>query len=566
MKLSSIHLVNNKNYSSTQKTNKLEKAKNYQSTNSIASNTLQEAIGRSQVAFKGAGQMNKKGVFEYRNFSNKASEEIDYNPTTGEFTYVETNKSKNIARTTIKFTPVKQQTKRIDENKDGTTTTTTENPKGKVVETTDSNNNQIFLEVTNKSGKQTTITDYKRGRIIISTEVPEREKDVTVLDLYTKQEISKGKLVEDWVQENENTKALVNIVTGDVYQRVVTEKDKTTTTFYSKETGKKTKEEVVLKGATITSKFDKNEIRTEKEIIGKDGSRTTILYEADGKTEKSKIKEEYDENGDLIKQTTYNPNQTTIKTVVEFDLDKDRTITHQYKAEPNVKEKTLIEKNGVLVEEILYYKDGETKKKTTIFKENSYCVTLYNNKTLGNKPTEKNYYRRSDDKVIKMEIIDQATLRATAIAYPDPEGDGWIIEHRDSVATKAKNSSEGLLLERDYVRNFDTKDEQIYKRVLYYRNGQESSISTLQEDGTWEEKNYDIKGNFRYTRILNPNETPDEKVIWYHPNGVVAKNGKAQPSAIATINPDGTYTRVSYGPNGNRKGQSIIDSNFNPLY
>ena len=183
MKLSAINPINNNQIKKIQQNNNTQNA-NFKLTNSISSNTLQEAIGRSQVHFKGIGQITPIG-FKYHNASGFGkSEDISYNPKTGEFEYNEVIKDKNVIKRTIKFIPSSKEQIIIEENTNGTTTTTLVGPKGKKIDVVDSKKRNIYsFEQTNDGKTKTITTEYARGRKIVEVQNPDQPKKITVIDL-----------------------------------------------------------------------------------------------------------------------------------------------------------------------------------------------------------------------------------------------------------------------------------------------------------------------------------------------------------------------------------------------
>ena len=468
----------------------LNKAKNNSvSNNVILNNSISEVIGRSQVSFRGTGSTTLNG-FEYENYSSFGkSEKVEYDFTTGELIYDEVTKRDGVISRKIKFIPSTKERITIENNVDGTITTTIQNPNGTKISIDDSKKGNIYLYTQSNDGKTETVkTEHDRGRKVITKEEPGIPKKVTVIDLITDNQVTKGPLVEDWIRTSNNSKELRNIVTGAIYQSEFKLNDKTTLiTYFSKKTGEKTKEVLTGSGRVETIYFNENGKPTLRELKDKNGNITTIKYSPeDCQTEIEKVKSEFDSQGREIRQTTYIPNTDTIDHIVEFVYEENKTITHYFKEQPNVREKSEIKVGKNIVQEILYRKNGKTKKSTVNHDpDGKHSIEFYRNDA-DSKIACKQYFDENG-KPARIEYYDPATNKIAKVEYKNTDGDGFIREHKDSLT--------GDLLEKDYVRNIGKEDEYLYK-IEKFRMGSTKpySITTLNEDGTYTDVSYDEFG------------------------------------------------------------------------
>ena len=389
MKLLAINSINNVKNQNLQANKKLQNSQNHATFDSISNNSLQEAIGRSQVNFRGTATMTDEGNIKYHNHTAKGKQEgFTYDPATGNFSYNETFKNSFVLSRHIESTPNKQLVVITEKNANSTTTTITKTPEKTTTLTVDPNGEEISYKEESGGYLFTRVTEYKENpqtgkgshRIVTTTQTEGKTPEVRVYNKdYPNTPVFEGFLVEDWIQTG-NTKEFKNIITGAVYEKVTTEDGKTTTTIFSRETLLPVKETIVEPDQTKTTNFNAEGIRTEEIIKNKHGITVTRIFGDDGQTVTQKTKVICKPSNKSRKQIEYAGDTDVIKQAT-IQKDNQKFIhTHDTESEDNQKTRSQVYTNDVLVRTIDYYKDGKSPKQIVNYTPNgTYNVEIWSN-------------------------------------------------------------------------------------------------------------------------------------------------------------------------------------------
>ena len=540
MKLSQINLMNFSRNFKTQET-KANKAQTLNQT-SISLNSSQEAIGRSQVSFKGVTSIiNDDGTMTV-----SGAKSFQYNPATGELSYEERPGYDGIKLRSTSFNP-KTTTKRVvEEYKDRiTTTTTTADPKAtytKTIETIDNQKRQTYYYERDSLGTETTIiTDYDgRKRQVKTIKAPDEEQGkVTVIELNTHVEVKEGEKVIDRITTDTGSE-LRNIINGDVYERVVVGKNSlTVTTFNQVKPSIKEKEVVKNGNGNKTTSFYPDGTKKQVVEINRNGNiKKTINYEPNGTESDKEIVVLYPD-GQVKTRTKFIPNTEKIDTVEENNTKTGATTIHYFDSETQLKKSSTTTKNDGTVIIIKYQQDGETPEtiKETKADNGSYSIEYfpsiksgkfdqskakYINLTNGKASIEvskdgktkikncsldketpetiyidsasgipyaqqeserrKEYYT-ADDLLRRIEYIDAATGKVYLEEYADKENGGYIQEYKDSVT--------GITTEKVYL----TYIRGAWQREIFYEGSNQIESRIIYQENGYSETVFDKKGN-----------------------------------------------------------------------
>lgn len=480
MKLSAIELVNNLQNTTFNKTQTKKSVNNFKSTNSIASNTLQEAIGRSQVSFNGIGRLTKKGfTYEQKYPLSDAGEDIKYNLSTGELDYLEYN-SNGEATKAIKFNPNTKTSVMYEYNDDYSTTKTTISKESTIIETKDKDGRQIYLETRNKKGKEVSETDYDRKRKVITTTPRNSKPKIEVFDLTTGKSVKSGPLVEDTTQVSPGVFETRNIITGQLYKKEECLSNKhVKITEYSKTTGKIAREIDVYKGESTLTEFNEKGLKEKRTITSKDGNTKTIIkYDKDGIREISKVENEYDLDRKLKTQTIYRPNSNEIQMVIEIAKGGKERTYHYYSSVPNARIYSETKLGDRLVKRVEYYDNEKSPKKITLYnKDKSYKEQYY--KESGKYPLNEIHYFDTKNNMFRVEKYDTSTGNIEEIIEQHPNLDNYsTIERYDTASgniyMKDTINDKNLIIERVFFNEGGKTTRKIIKynedrsfRVIY---------------------------------------------------------------------------------------------------
>ena len=500
MKLTAINFISNTQNASLNKNPKTAKNNYSQATNSIASNTLQEAIGRSQVSFKGVGKLTDKG-FEYEQkypFSS-SGEDLKYDFSTGELKYNEYYSNGDLKKT-VHFIHEEKTSIVTEYNEDHTTTKTITAPQGVLIEIKDEQERQTYYEQKTSKGTKIVETDYDRKRKVFTVSTPNTKPKIKVIDLNTGESVTKGPLVEDVFDVKEGILETRNIVTGEVYKREerLNKGKYIKITDFSRETGIKTRETEIQQGETTITDFNKKGLKQRRIITNKKGNvKTIIKYGEDGIHEVSKVQNEYNSDRKISRQTVYQPNHDTIQMVIDFAQNGQDKTYHYYSSIPNIKmySDTMIEDN--LVKRVEYYDDGKTPKKVYLYDLNGSHIEEYY-KESGKKPLTEVHYFDSEDMLCKVERYDTQTGKDEETRELHPSLNGHYI-------VKTFDIYSGKLQRKDIVTHKDV----LMERVYFHENGQvPRKIVKFNQDRSYSVTTYDEAFKIIDTKEYNADRTP----------------------------------------------------------
>ena len=467
MNINSINQITNSNFVTKTQAKETKNKPQEQTQTSIMSNSLSEAIGRSQIAFKGSNKLTKSG-FEHECVEKGETEKISYDSKTGNFKHEKFSKKGEFLGSTefINATQTKIITFKQD---DGTTKVITEKPGIKTTEVF-TESGKPLSEVVEKSyhPPKTTTWDYKKHRKLVT------EFDHTrVFDLKTGKEVFSGDLLyAEKSDKAKNVKYTYNVHTGKIIKekqydkknRLVKEVE------YNEKTGKITRQTEYGKrdGEYRTFEYDKNTFRRvlDENSTNKGRNVRTKTYDAytekilsdheeifDGDilvgeieyylgTDRKKLVKDYFEetcetsyfgyNGNIERFEVHKDGKPVQETIfdkktgqkvksVYTDYDKDRRYTDLYDHKGNVQRKIIQSTiNDTVLIEKLFYSNGHTKE---IHKWNPLLETchseFYTSDGIRTRSTKMNADRKITDETIYYE--DGVTKKREYHCYDDGE-------------------------------------------------------------------------------------------------------------------------------------------------
>ena len=217
MKLQAISPFTNNTKNNIQ-TKKAKNNQSFSSTNSIAKNSLQEALGRSQVSFSGVGKATKTG-FHYlnENILGKVGEEIIFNDRNGALEYKAHTPQGEISQH-MYFIPEKRTRVLISTDGDGNTTEQRIMPHGTLTLVTDNQGRRTFMQKNDRKGTIDTFEyDYELGRQILTQQRPGYDYNVVRVFTLEREEIFEGELLKERVEVGNGHFETTNIKTGKLY-------------------------------------------------------------------------------------------------------------------------------------------------------------------------------------------------------------------------------------------------------------------------------------------------------------------------------------------------------------
>ena len=387
MKIQAATPINNISIHKVQKNENITTSNNPIKSDSILSNSLSEAIGRSQlVSFSGENRI-KGPVFEHSCSEFLGDKEnIYYNKQDGSFRHTVVGRDGQLKRQE-EFYP--QERKEITTKViNGIKTTTTISPYMHKIERYNEDGEQIFYEKIDSSSKETIITDFEVGRRIISKE-KNGIKSVQVIDLKTNSTVTTGDLVLQRVYDEKTDSYITeNIITGQILKR---EKFRPNNKYdsiieYSPRTGKVIREYMydAKTGGYFDCTYYESGARKRLVKLSRDGRKeNTYDFLKDGKTILRHILLEMDKKGNLQCETVYIPGTDLIDTQTFYE--EESCTKYFFKRTPNIPHSAEHYQDGKLVEEIKFQKDGESYEYSKEYKQNGSVI--------------ENFFNRNGDKI-----------------------------------------------------------------------------------------------------------------------------------------------------------------------
>lgn len=388
MKINSLNSTSGVNNVKLQ-TKKQNIKSNFASSNAILNNSLSEAIGRSQVSFKGTSK-NSQNKFEYsqKNLSG-SSEGFTYDKTTGVMEYAEKYANGQVKKF-VRVIPKAQEEHIKEVQKDGSYTLESKTPEKTTYQEFDSRNNIQYSERVYPDGRKVTdVYDYKNQRIInrVFVDCEDEPSSVRVLDLNSKQDVPSydTRLIqkEEIKLENGNTEYReYNLVTGEIYRSEV-KNGNTLIKGYTRsfETGEITWE-AVRHDSKLYEDFYNSDGKLRKETITDSAQNSQVVqdYLSDG-TKLPKVKKFFDRNGEVRKIAQYDLETDKVQYVTTYS--KDLKIVDTYEPMSNTRLTSEAYRGEELVGLVEYYSDGKTPKIQTEYSSAGFEDAPYCRKKVG---------------------------------------------------------------------------------------------------------------------------------------------------------------------------------------
>lgn len=300
MKISGINNVQNGNFVDKTDSKIEQKPLETKNQKEITPNSLSEAIGRSQVAFKGINKIDKTGTFKHECVEKGEKENITYDPKTGNFKHEKYSKKGDFL-SSIEYDNA-TQTRIITEKIDnGKTEVITEAKDKKTTQIFNSNGKPLKEIIEPSFGSpQVTTWDYNKGRKFVT-----QFNKTRVYDLKTDKEVFFGDLV--YVEKDDkikNKKATVNIRTGKVIKEEFFDKkgNSVREIEYDEASGEIIKRTDIGKksGEYRTLEYDKKNFRLTKDINSTNKGRNVRTKQYNPYT--TKLTSDFEEifNGDIL--------------------------------------------------------------------------------------------------------------------------------------------------------------------------------------------------------------------------------------------------------------------------
>ena len=476
-----------------------EQNKNKTTTNinnyKIANNTISEAIGRSQVVSFSGINKTSGNTFEHdcsEVFGDK--EHISYNKDDGSFTHQIFRRNGSLKRQE-EFYPQDNTEIITTVNEYGDKTVISRFRDKTIIEKINSLGQETLYQEKRPNGyEKKIITDNDRQRKIFQ-EIRNGQVSTKVLDLKTNKYVRHGELVIDTRYDKyTNTYYTENIVTGQVLKeaKYLPNGKIESLTEYSEETGLPIKEimQDTTNGGYLEYNYTKDGVRTSFIITSKDGLRKEVIeYGSDGKTITKDIEYKYFKNGNLDYEISYIPNTRIIDEEIVYednDNDNDKYTIYQYNKSPNVPKYAEFYSAGKLLEQIVYFKDGETIRCSRRYKDDgSYIENYYTSN--GYRETTK-YYTKDGFLYIENEYNRRTGLLKKKIEHNRQTGQ----------STETHYYEETRLTKRLIIKN---KNGEVEEQVDYYEDGKTPKKRiTFNYDRSYAETLYDEFGR-RTSRI-----------------------------------------------------------------
>lgn len=462
-----------------------------QEQTTLTNNSLSEAIGRSQVAFKGMNKINQQGNFVHTCIERNGSREnIVYDPKTGNFQHTEYDENGKIKKSMV-FYHYERKNITTEYETNGSRTVTTETPANKVVQVIDSQGREERRITSNQSGIQEEIfNDYANNRKIVSDMGIK-----SVYDLTTGKQIFFGPLthVEEF-DENQNAEITRNVITGNVVRvkqynkKGYMESD----TEYNEYTNKFLKRTIYGKKDGDYQYFEYDEA-TGLLVLSVDSRKRGNVkriktYDVNSRQIKSDNEEIY-KNGMLIKEREYYLNTDTVK--VQKTYDEDNCEIEYFSASGRIS-KSEMYCEGKLTEECFYNTQTKNieRKIYNNYEKDRKIIVMYNQR---GKKSQKAIYSLSSGAILGViNYYDNGNKKDVT---------KWNEKTKESVQ-EFYDKNGMLFRKRNLDANNNLKKETIYyddgetpyQETIYYDNGTSCVISFDEEGRVAEIKYYDAFG------------------------------------------------------------------------
>ena len=582
MKISRLNQSVNINFDNKIAKNKMVKSPITQGMVELVNNSLAEAIGRSQVSFKGESTFNGN-ILEYQNVSKLTgkSESFIYNKEDGSIEHEEYT-SGNVLKKKYKFNPTTGFEQITLLQGDGTTTVETKEPDLYKFERFDENGNPLFCEEADDDSEES-----KLNRVTVTYEYGDKAREiirrykngtvseVEVVDPRTGDVVTEGRLLESKFKRKDGWIITKNIVNGEVYEKELrdaygktlqykeysrktlalihdfTTDNKTSETFETKYTddGQNilyTENKSYSGNLLYRADYSPNTLKMirEESFDASTGNRTTKEYTEDGVIVKQTVVKkgetevsDYDENGKIKKCVVTSKNK---REVDEFEYSPDGKIISDIHYEYTRK--------GDLQEKTVYVPDtGIIKTRTDYKNESTYTIYEYN--------TE------SSDEEINIPISSNTYEYGVLVSEQHYHKDGETISEQivygeDRFFEYSKYDEDGDILEKTYCTDkaVPYEYEKYNEFGIVVKRVKDINSMNLRETTLYDENTGNQTKFIRRTKDGKPLLQLD-----YYPNGKAIKIERE-------FNSDGSYTRTEYDEYGNVISRTNHDAKTQSTY
>ncbi|MBQ9246501.1 hypothetical protein IJ182_09570 [bacterium] len=486
MRISSVSSFNNISYNNKNVLNKDNNVNKSSVSVPINSNSLSEAIGRSQViSFSGYNYRDGRFVIHKCDeaFSNNI-DEISYDRKDGSYVRTTTTK-KGVLISQEEYYP-KQNLEILTEVNNKKTTKIKKFADKTITETYDEKGRQIYYKDENHDGNtHIENTEFGRNRKVIRDLNNGRQESIRVVDLRTGKDTSAREVCEHTYHDKAtDTYVTYNLVTGDVY---VEEKfGLNDVRLYRKEyyEGTTNLKQFIhhndkTGGEDITN-YGENSIRTSFISVSKNGREQTVYeYASDGKTVEKHIHQVFDRKDNLKQETYFIPRTDIIQS--HIDYKGDETIVTTYNKKPNIPASKEYFDGDFLYRKIKYHSDGMTEAIVENYGEDG----------------SKDVTRRTEEgrKFLYEEIDANDNVLQRIEYYTDTQKPKKITDFNIETGEHT-------------VSHFRNKEKHPYRTVEFDKNNQRKTVTDFylytevprlrreyNPDGSYTEKNYDEFGD-----------------------------------------------------------------------
>ncbi len=561
MEISRINQLANINFKPKSYKNEKTQSPISQNIKELTNNSLAEAIGRSQVSFKGESEL-KGPILSYQNVGKLTgrSENFIYNKEDGSIEYEEYT-GNNKLKKRYSFHPAEGKEEVTLLQDDGTTKRTTKEPGLYKEEIIDEDEKPLFLleadddSDKSKSNRITVTYEYgDKAREIIRRYKNGEVSEIEVIDPRTGDVVTEGRLLESKFRRKDGWVVTKNIVNGDIYEKELKDQHgrrlqyeeysrKTLALIHEFKTDNKTGETVETKftedGRNVL--FTENKSYTGNVLYKAEYSPSTlkkIYEEAYDSTNENRTVKEFSENGIIVKQTITEKNGTTdVSTYDEKGNIKKNVVTSKNKREIDEYE---FAPTGEIISDIHleYNRKGLLQEKTVYVPGTEIIDTRTDYK---NESTYTEYkYNTSSSKTnvpVSSESYEFDVLISEANYHEDGETiSEQIIYGEDRFFTFSQYDKNGTILGTTYYTDKGTpyEFEKYNERGIVVKRVKDINSMNLRETTQYDEQ---TGKQTKFTR-----RTIDGKPILqveYFSDGKTAR-------LVREFNADGSYTRTEY--------------------
>lgn len=476
-----------------------------QTQTEIAKNSLSEAIGRSQVSFKGESHL-KGNILEYENVAKLTgkSENFVYNKEDGSIEYEEYT-GNGVLKKRYKFNPQKGIEEVTLLRPNGITTVERKEPDLYTSEGYDEDGKILYHEESDDDSPES-----KMNRVTVTYEYGDKEREIIrrykdgevteieVIDPRTGDVVTEGRLLER-THSKDGWTITDNIVTGDVYEK-------------EKRVGGKT---VFYEEYSRNTLALIHELKTDKNS----GDTFETKYTDDGRNILFKEHKTY--SGFVLYSAEYSPETLKLLKESSYDTKKSERTEKEFTEDGIIQNKTVTKKDGTKY--VTNFDDAGNITDTTVYSKNRREVDEYkykNGKIYSD--IHYSYKRNGKDLDTKTEYIPGTEIIETETKYRSDSHYTIYAYNTSSLKNNVPAESQ------TYEYNVLAKEESYYpdgKTVEYqavYDDDRFITLSRFAEDGRTLEKSYLTAEKERYQyEKFDENELISKRVKILRGMGIV---------------------------------------------